>query len=188
MKASELLGRAAVIREGGQKAGKVKDLVVDSSGRQVLGFVLAEGVLRRTMVAPWSGVQTIGMDSVVFNPADSVVRPVQAPEIKAVLDGKLKLKGRKLQTTAGKHLGDIDDFQFDDKTGAVLGYELSGGLFSGHHFLPTPPVMEIGQDIVFVAPEVEATLEKGKTPQKEAPKTAAQTEKSDKSGEPGKHE
>ncbi len=165
MKASELLGRAAVVREGGQKAGKVKDLVIDPSGRQVLGLVLVEGAFKKTMVAVWSGVQTIGPDSVVFNPADSVVSPVQAPDIKSVLDGKLKVKGHKLQTTAGKELGQINDLQFDEQTGAVLGYEISGGLFSGRHFLPTPQVMEFGEDIVFVAPEIEATIQKGKAAQ-----------------------
>ena len=169
MKASELLGRPAVIREGGQKAGKVKDLVIDPSGRQVLGFVLVEGILRKTMVAAWAGVQTIGPDNVVFDPADSVVRPVQAPEIKSVLDSGLKLKGRKLQTTAGKDLGEINDLDFDKKTGAVLGYEISGGIFSGHHFMPTPQVMEIGEDIVFVAPEIEATIYRGKGPQESKP-------------------
>ena len=51
MKAGEILGRAAVIREGGQKAGKIKDLVVDPTGKQVLGFVVAEGVFKKTKVA-----------------------------------------------------------------------------------------------------------------------------------------
>ncbi len=176
MKASELLGRRAVVREGGQEAGKVKDLVIDPSGRQVLGLVLVEGLMRKTMVAPWSGVQTIGPDSVILSPAHSVVRPEQAPEIKAVLDSKLKTKGRKLQTTDGKELGEIEDLQFDEKTGAVLGYEISGGLFSGRQFLPTPLVMEIGADVVFVAPEVEATLQKGKELQTPKAKPAAGTQ------------
>ncbi len=88
-----------------------------------------------------------------------------APEIKTVLEGKLRFKGRKLQTTGGKDLGEIDDLQFDERSGAVQGYELSGGIFSGHHFLPTPPAMEVGKDIVFVAPEIEGTIQKGKAPQ-----------------------
>ena len=164
-KASEILGRAAVIREGGQKAGKIKDLVVDPSGKRVLGFVVSEGLLTKTKVAPWAGLQTIGPDNVIFSAATSVVKAAEAPEIKSVLDSKLKIKGRKLQTTAGKDLGEIDDMQFDERTGAVLGYELSGGLFSGHQFLPTPMAMEIGKDIVFVAPEIEATIQKGRAPQ-----------------------
>jgi uncharacterized protein YrrD len=170
MKASEILGRAAVIREGGQKAGKVRDLVIDPTGRQVLGFVLTEGVFIKTQVAGWAGMQTIGEDNIVFNATTDVVKPAGAPEIKTVMDSKLKFKGRKLQTTSGKDLGEIDDLQFDERTGAVLGYELSGGLFSGHHFLPTPPAMEVGKDIVFVAPEIEVTIQKGKAPQPKAEK------------------
>jgi uncharacterized protein YrrD len=165
MKASELLGRAAVVREGGQKAGKVRDLVIDPTGKQILGFVLVEGVFKTTRVAPWAGLQTVGQDNVVFSSVGSVVKVAEAPDIKSVLDSKLKLKGRKLQTTDGKDLGEIDDVEFDERSGAVLGYELSGGLFAGHTFLPTPPAMEIGSDIVFVAPEIEAAILKGKAPQ-----------------------
>ena len=126
MKASEVLGRAAVIREGGQKAGKIKDVVIDPTGRQVLGFVLVEGAFKKTQVAPWAGLQTIGEDNVIFNATTDVVKVAGAPEIKAVLDSKLKFKGRKLQTTAGKDLGEIDDLQFDERTGAVLGYRAVG--------------------------------------------------------------
>jgi uncharacterized protein YrrD len=180
MKASEVLGRAVVIREGGQKSGKVKDLVVDPTGHQVLGFVLAEGVLKKTQVARWAGLQTIGEDNVIFNATTDVVKLNAAPEMKAVLDSKLKFKNRKLQTTSGKDLGQIEDLQFDERTGAVLGYELSGGIFSGHHFLPTPPAMEVGKDIVFVAPEVEATIQKGKAPQSKAPQSKGPQSKAGK--------
>ncbi len=168
MKASEVLGRAAVIREGGQKTGKVKDLVIDVTGHQVLGFVLAESPFKKTLVARWAGLQNIGPDNVIFNTIGDVVKAAGAPEIKEVLDSKLRFKNRKLQTTAGKDLGEIEDVQFDERTGQVLGYELSGGVFSGRHFLPTPPTMEVGKDIVFVAPEVEATIQKGKAPQPKA--------------------
>jgi len=170
MKASEVLGRAAVIREGGQKAGKVKDLVIDLNGQRVLGFVLVESAFKKTQVARWTGLQTIGEDNVIFNTTANVVKPAGAPEIKAVLDSKLRIKGRKLQTTAGKDLGEIEDFEFDERTGAVLGYQLSGGILSGHHFLPTPPAMEIGKDIVFVAPDVEATIQKGRAHEPKEPK------------------
>jgi uncharacterized protein YrrD len=170
MKASEVLGRAAVIREGGQKAGKVKDLVIDLNGQRVLGFVLVESAFKKTQVARWTGLQTIGENNVIFNTISDVVKAAGAPEIKEVLDSKLKFKGRKLQTTAGKDLGEIEDVQFDERTGQVLGYELSGGIFSGHHFLPTPPAMEVGKDIVFVAPEVEMTIKKGKASQPKAEK------------------
>ena len=163
--ASEIVGRDVVIREGGKVAGKIKDLVVDPSGRQVLAFVIAEGAFKSTKVAPWAGVQAIGPDSVILATEGSIVKADDAPDIKTVLDKDLKVHGVRLQTTTGKDLGKIDDFRFDDLTGAVQGYELSGGVisdaFGGRTFLPTPMTIELGTDLAFVGPEAEATLQKG---------------------------
>jgi uncharacterized protein YrrD len=161
-KASEIIGRAVAIREGGQHVGKVRDLVIDQYGKQVLGFVISEGMFKSTRVAPWGGVQTIGPDSVILGTTGAVVKAVDVPDIKSILDKNLRIRGVKLQTTAGKDLGEIDDLEFDDRTGAVLGYQLSGGLFAdafgGHSFLPTPMSIELGKDLAFVGPEAEATI------------------------------
>lgn len=162
-KASEVIGRPVMVREGGKEVGKIKDLVVDPSGRQVLGFVVAEGLLSGTKVASWAALQAIGPDSVVLNAAGSIVKAAQAPDIKSVLDKGTSIRGLKLQTTAGKELGKVEDFEFDSQTGAVQGYELSGGLFSdalgGRSFLPTPMTLELGKDVAFVGPEAEATVQ-----------------------------
>ena len=50
MKASEVVGRTAVARQGGQELGKIKDLVVDPTGKQVLGLVVSEGLLKGARV------------------------------------------------------------------------------------------------------------------------------------------
>jgi uncharacterized protein YrrD len=159
-KASELIGRAVVVREGAQEVGKIKDFVVDSSGRQVLGFVISEGLFKSTKVAPWATVQAIGPDSVIVAAATSIVKAAEMPDIQAVLDKELNVRGVRLQTTAGKDLGKIDDLQFDEHTGAVLGYELAGGVFGRSSFMPTPLSLELGKELAFVGAEAEATIEK----------------------------
>jgi uncharacterized protein YrrD len=163
-KASEIIGRPLVIREGGQAVGKIKDLVVDEYGKRVLGFVVAEGLFKTTRVALFASVQTIGPDSVIVGTAEGVVKVADAPDIKSVLDKNQKLRGVKVQTTGGKDLGEVNDFDFDESTGAVLGYELSGGLFAdvfgGRSFLPNPASLELGKDVAFVGPEVEETIHK----------------------------
>jgi uncharacterized protein YrrD len=159
-KASEIIGRAVVAREGAEDIGKIKDLVVEPSGRQVLGFVVGVGLFSRARVAPWMGVQAIGPDSVILAAATSVVKVNEAPDIKAVMDKELSIRGLRIQTTEGKDLGKIEDFLFDEKTGAVQGYELSGGIFERNSFLPTPMTLELGKDLAFVGPEAEATIEK----------------------------
>jgi uncharacterized protein YrrD len=163
VKAGEVIGRPVIVREGGREVGKIKDIVVDQFGRQVLGFVISEGLLRGTKVATWATLQAIGPDSVVLNAAGSVVKTAQAPDIKSVIDKGTNIRGLRLQTTEGKELGKVEDFQFDEHSGAVEGYELSGGLFSdafgGRSFLPTPMSIELGKDVAFVGPEAEATIQ-----------------------------
>ena len=66
IKASDSLGRAIVIRDGGREVGKAKDLIVDDSGRRVLGFVISDGVMQGTKVAPWAGIAVIGPDTIIL--------------------------------------------------------------------------------------------------------------------------
>lgn len=162
VKAGDIVGRPVIVREGGREAGRIKDVVVDQAGKRVLGFVISEGFLRRTKVAPWPGLLAIGPDSVILSGAGSIVAASEAPDIKAVLDGGTSIRGLRLQTTGGKDLGKVEDFHFSDQTGEVEGYELSGGMLSdtigGRAFLPTPLSIELGKDVALVAPEVEGTI------------------------------
>ena len=162
MKASDVIGRQITARGGGQVIGKVRDLVIDQVGREVIGIVLSDAMFSGSRVASWKAVQAFGPDSVVIDVAGSEVKAVAAPEIKAVLDKKTKIKGLRLVTTQGKELGKIVDIDFDETTGEVSGYELSGGVFSdafsGTPVVPTPESLELGKDVAFVAPEVESTI------------------------------
>jgi uncharacterized protein YrrD len=162
VKASDVLGRQIIVRDGGHDIGKIKDLIVDPTGHEVIGIVLSDSMFSGSRVAPWRAVQAFGPDSVIIDIASSVVKGSTLPEIKAVLDKKTRIKGLKLVTTKGKELGKIVDFDFDESSGELIGYELSSGLFSdsvdGTPFLPTPQWIELGRDVAFVAPEVEATV------------------------------
>jgi uncharacterized protein YrrD len=162
VKAGDVIGRQITVREGGAVIGKIRDLVVDPTGREVIGIVVAEGAFSGVRVAPWKAVQAFGPDSLVLDAAGSVVKSTAIPEIQAVLDKKDRIKGLRLLTTKGKELGKIIDVLFDETSGEVVGFELSSGLFSdsfdGTPFLPTPQWMEMGKDAAFVAPEVEPTI------------------------------
>lgn len=160
VKAGEVIGRKVIAREGGQEIGKVKNLVVDTTGKQVIGLIVSEGRLGGSKLAPWAALQAIGPDSVILNTPGSVVKPTEAPDLKAILDKDIEIRGLQLQTTQGKELGKIDDFRFDERTGLIEGFELAGGLFSHKSFLPAPPSIELGKDLAFVGPEAEATIQK----------------------------
>ncbi len=160
VKVSEVIGRKVTVRESGEEVGKIKDVVVDSTGKQVIGFVVSTGLVSSSKVAPWAALQAIGPDAVVLNAASSVVKADEVADIKAMLDKKIEIRGLQLQTTDGKELGKIDDYRFDERTGVIEGFELAGGLFSRKSFLPVPASIELGKDLAFVAPEAEETITK----------------------------
>jgi uncharacterized protein YrrD len=160
VKATDVIGRRVMAREGGQEIGKVADIFVDPAGKQVLGFLISTGGLGGKKAAPWAALQAIGPDSVVLDSVGSVVKPDKVPEIKEILDKELAVRGLQLHTTQGKTLGKIEDFRFDEQSGAIEGFELSGGVFGHKSILPAPPSIELGKDVAFVAPEVEETIEK----------------------------
>jgi sporulation protein YlmC with PRC-barrel domain len=94
---------------------------------------------------------------VIVPSKESVVIADTEPAIKGVLEHKNVLKGTKIMTTDGRDLGTMVDLYFDEHTGAVEGYEASGGLFAdaatGRSFVPAPQTLKIGQDVAFVPPE-----------------------------------
>jgi uncharacterized protein YrrD len=161
VRAGDVIGRRVMARDGGQEIGKIADVFVDGGGKQVVGFAISTGLVGGKKAAPWVAVQAIGPDSVVLDAAASVVKPDKLPDIKEVLDKEVAVRGLQLQSTQGKILGKIEDFRFDEKSGAIEGFELGGGgMFAHKTFLPAPPAIELGKDVAFVAPEVEETIEK----------------------------
>ena len=149
VKASDVIGRQITVREGGQDIGKIKDLVVDHAGREVIGIVLSDGMFSGCPGGALEGRPGLRPRFRGHRRGRQRGQGSAAPEIKAVLDKKTKIKGLKLLTTKGKELGKIVDVDFDETTGDVSGYELSGGLFSdtfsGTPFLPTPAMDRAGQ-------------------------------------------
>jgi sporulation protein YlmC with PRC-barrel domain len=67
------------------------------------------------------------------------------------------MKGTKIMSTDGRDLGTMIDLYFDELTGEIEGYEVSGGMFadaySGRSFVPAPETLKIGKDVAFVPSE-----------------------------------
>lgn len=126
-------------------------------------FSLTRGWFSEAKVVPFQNVQAIGPDGVIVPSKESVVIADTEPAIKGVLEHKNVLKGTKIMTTDGRDLGTMVDLYFDEHTGAVEGYEASGGLFAdaatGRSFVPAPQTLKIGQDVAFVPPETADIIE-----------------------------
>jgi uncharacterized protein YrrD len=157
-KGSDVIGKVVVTYDTGLKIERISDLIFDQESNQILGFLVQEkGLFHDAKVIPLDEVLAIGADAVVVGSKESVSRAHEHPEIKAILRHNNVLKGTRILTTDGLDLGTLVDLFFDNQSGAVEGYESSGGLFSdvysGRSFVPAPKTLKIGRDVAFVPPE-----------------------------------
>jgi len=160
----DILRLPVITRDIGKKVGQVEDLIIDRPGTRVLGILVGEkGILSDARVVAWAAILVVGLDAVIIDSESSVVKASEVPEIKEVLERGFVLEGTRVQTTAGRELGAIENFFFDGATGMVEGYELTGGLNeqqpSGSAFMPTLPSFEAGKDYAFVDSSATDALE-----------------------------
>lgn len=157
-KGSDVIDKVVVTYDNGKKIERIIDLIFDQKHNQLLGFLVEEkGLFRGAKVIPLEEVRAIGLDAIVVNSKESVVKVHRVPAIKEILHQNIVLKGTRILTTEGLDLGAVVDLFFDEHSGLVEGYEVSGGVFadaySGRSFVPAPETVTIGYDVAFVPPE-----------------------------------
>jgi uncharacterized protein YrrD len=163
-KGTDTISLPVIAFDTGEKFDKIRDVIFGQHENRVLGFLVDEGGwFSEAKVVPFQNVQAIGSDGVIVPSKESVVIANTEPAIKGVLEHKNVLKGTKIMTTDGRDLGTMMDLYFDEQTGAVEGYEASGGLFgdaaTGRSFVPASQTLQIGQDVAFVPPETADMME-----------------------------
>ena len=163
-KGSDILGKPIVAYDSGNKFSRVKDLLFDQDSNQLLALLISEGGwFSDTLIIPFQGIQAIGSDAVIVPSEDAVMKARKLPEAQQILKRNNILKGTHIITTDGRDLGGMVDLYFDEQTGVIEGYEVSGGLFadaySGRSFVPAPHTLKIGEHVAFVPSEVADLME-----------------------------
>lgn len=161
---SDLIGKLVVAYNTGEGIARAWDLIFDQTSNQLLGFLLSEGGwLKSAQIILLSDVTAIGLDAIVVPSEKTVVKAKNIPHIRQVLEHNIVLRGTQIMTTQGTDLGTMVDLYFNDQTGVVEGYEVSGGLFadvySGRSFVPAPQTLNIGKSFAFVPPEIAELME-----------------------------
>jgi uncharacterized protein YrrD len=164
-KGRDLIGKPVVAYDSGEKIESIMDLIFDQNENRLLGFLIDDGGwFSNAKVLPLNQIQAIGLDAVIVADQDAVKPSSSFPDIHRVLERNNVLKGTQIMTLDGRDLGTMVDLYFDDQTGMVEGYEVSGGLFadtySGRSFVPAPQTLKIGEDVAFVPSEIADLMEK----------------------------
>lgn len=157
-------GISVIALDSGVKLGEVEELLFDLEQNQLVGILLEDaGLTHPAKAIPCSAVKSIGPDAVMVDSESSVMDADSHDQMQRVLKQERKVEGKQVYTEDGKHLGKIVDIHFDEKTGRIEGYEVSGGIFadaySGRSFIPAPKTMKIGKDVTIVPAEVARIVE-----------------------------
>jgi uncharacterized protein YrrD len=163
-KGKDIVGKPVIAYDSGEKVETIVDLIFDQNDNRLLGFLIDEGGwFSNAKVLPLNFVQAIGVDAVIIPSQAVIALSSDHSEIHRILENNNILNGTRIMTTDGRDLGTLIDFYFDEKTGAVEGYEASGGLFadaySGRSFVPAPQTLKIGEDVAFVPAEIAGLME-----------------------------
>ncbi|WP_261663603.1 PRC-barrel domain-containing protein [Deinococcus sp. Marseille-Q6407] len=181
IKGKELLGRHVVDLSTGERVDSVRDIVFDHGANLVLGLVVDGGgtwLRRHDRLIPFSAVYSVGEDAVMITSAQDTASEEEQARMKELMASDVNLVGMSLLTSHGEDLGKISDVIFDEYSGRVTGYEVSGGLFGGaagggSSYVPAPESVQIGKDVAIVPASVAEELRRtgGQWPS-EAPQEA----------------
>jgi uncharacterized protein YrrD len=163
-KGKDIVGKPVVAYDSGEKIETIVDLIFDQYDNRLLGFLIDEGGwFSNAKVLPLNLVKAIGVDAVIIQSKEAIALASDYVDINKILENNNILNGTRIVTTDGRDLGTLIDFYFDETTGAVEGYEASGGLFadaySGRSFVPAPQALKIGEDVAFVPAETAGLME-----------------------------
>jgi len=155
-KGKSVIGKDVLSIGSGHRIHSVKDILIGAGNDQVVALLVDEGgLLGTSTVVPFEAITNIGRDAIVVKDDDAVVAASSDPDVKAILSRTDKLLGKSVYTEDGQKMGSIADLYFDDTSGRVVGFEISGGVLGdlarGPSYLATEELLVAGTDVAFIS-------------------------------------
>lgn len=150
--ARELAGLAVVTLTGGERLGRIADVVFQATTGQVAGFLVDRGgMFTKPKFLAAAQVQGLGADALTIEGEGALTEPAPAA---ADVAAKV-LEGRPVLNQAGTILGKIGDIAVDTESLRIPYLLLATGLLDnalhGKPQLPLSLIQTIGADSVIVA-------------------------------------
>ncbi len=137
----------------GKKIGRITDFCIEEPGI-VKGLLIdGKGMFHRTKFLRYETIHSIGEDGVMAK--DPKLSPVIKEHGKIYFHHYHGIKGKSFITSEGDKLGLLEDVYFEEKTGTIVGYEVTDGFFAdiaeGKKIIKNPSDLIIGKDTVVVS-------------------------------------
>ncbi len=157
-KGKSVIGQDIYSVSAGLKVESVKDLVLEDGEDGVVALLVsAGGLLGTSRIVPFGSVVRFGPSAVMIDDANSVIPATGDPRVSEIIGRRSTLVGTRVVTEAGEDLGRIGDLYFEEASGRITGYEVSGGLLGdamhGTSYLPFEHIRVIGRDAVIASSE-----------------------------------
>ncbi|MEW6662680.1 MAG: PRC-barrel domain-containing protein [Bacillota bacterium] len=167
--------------EDGNQVGKVKNLLLDATGKKVAGLVLDQkGLFKDSRVVPFDQIKSIGEHAITVDKSTRAERPANLPHLAKLMKEQVHLIGTQVITEEGNILGTVEEFFFDGNTGKITLLVLGGGrlmdnLFKGKAALPASALVTLGKSAIIARRGAEDLLEKDEGAMQETVKSVKET-------------
>ncbi len=150
----ELAGLAVMTLNGGERVGRLEDVVFHVASGRITGFLVDPGGLfAKPRFLPAGKVQSVGADALTIASADALSETDPTKEDPEEWLAR-PLEGRPVLNASGTALGKVADVLVDAETLTVLALTLSTGLIDnaihGKPRLPLSFVKTVGKDSLVV--------------------------------------
>ena len=149
----ELAGLAVMTLAGGERLGRVDDVVFHTATGRVTGFLIDPGgMFGKTRFLPAGQTQSLGADALTVPAADVLQENSPAQVDADEISGK-SLEGRPVLNASGTVLGKVADIVVDDQqlvVSLLLATGLLDNVLHGKPHLPIATIQTIGKDSIVV--------------------------------------
>src|SRR3977135_3923486 len=122
MRLREAYGRKVVSTDDAEAIGRLDAFVIDPEQRSVVGLRLAKVRGDRPFLS-WSDLQAFGTDALTVATAD-VLRPATGEAEERAASKGLQPIGKLVRSELGTALGKVENVDFDEGSGALVGFDL----------------------------------------------------------------
>lgn len=146
----------------GEEVGVVKDFIIDPGLKSIVAIIIEDPLwYEGAKIISFSLIHSIGDFAITTENASSVVPLTSMPELAELIKKEIRIIGAKIITRGGRLVGFVKEYSLDDRTGEILGLELSSDselASPDRNIIPTSGVVTIGRDVIIVNEDIESVL------------------------------
>lgn len=154
IKSSDVIGKPVLRKEIDKEVETIHDIIFDPESKRILGFVVDEGGwFKDARIVLWEGIEQIDDMGVTLVSEKYLIPAGYAPPIQEMMEQDNTLHQTKVITTDDDEVGQLADVYFNETTGEVEGFDVTGSETQRDNeliFVPMSIIMEVDRNVVVI--------------------------------------